>query len=339
MSIKQTQQENEEDKAHHLKNGFTNLINMPEKASLFSIIYRKLTEQRVDDIPKKSIPVMALSMVQLNQIPKDKEVLIRLGHSSIYLQMAGKKILIDPVFGERTSPFSFIGPKRFHQPPIALNQLENIDIVIISHDHYDHLDKTTIKVISDKVANFVVPLGVDQHLIDWGVAKQKITTLDWWQATQIDDIEITSSPGQHFSGRGLFDDNQTLWCSYAIKSLKSNLFFSGDSGYFSTFKEIGERLGPFDLTMVETGAYDKAWPGVHMTPEQSLQAHIDLQGEVMLPIHNSTFDLAFHTWYEPLQRISELATEKHVRIATPIMGSIVDIHDIEKNNAWWEQIK
>jgi len=340
MLIKPTENSSEVQKAHHQKNGFTNLAtDMQANASMPAIIYRYIKEQRVDALPTKTIPVEPLTMAQLNSLPSEKEVVIRLGHSSIYLQLATKKILIDPVFAQRTSPFSFIGPKRFHQPPIALDNINDIDLIIISHDHYDHLDKQTIQTLATKVKQFVVPLGVDQHLLDWGVAKDKITALDWWQSTQIDGLKVTSTPGQHFSGRGLFDNNKTLWSSYAIQSDKSNLFFSGDSGYFPGFKEIGERLGPFDLTMVETGAYDKDWPSIHMTPEQSLQAHLDVQGKIMLPIHNSTFDLAFHSWYEPLQRISELALAQQVTLATPIMGSIVDIHAMPENQTWWQQVK
>lgn len=338
MLIKPTQQSVDVKKPHHQKNGFINIAtDMQANASMPAIIYRYIKEQRIDALPTKTIPVESLSMQQLNNLAVDKEMVIRLGHSSIYLQLATKKILIDPVFSERASPFSFIGPKRFHQPPIALDKLNDIDLVIISHDHYDHLDKETIKALATKVKQFVVPLGVDQHLIDWGISAHKITQLDWWQSTQIDGLKVTSTPGQHFSGRGIFDNNKTLWSSYALQSDNSNLFFSGDSGYFPGFKEIGERLGPFDLTMIETGAYDKDWPSIHMTPEQSLQAHIDLQGKVMLPIHNSTFDLAFHSWYEPLQRISELASEQQVTLATPIMGSIVDIHNMPINHAWWQQ--
>lgn len=325
-------------KAHHQKNGFTNIANdLTENASFPAIVYRFITETSADMEPTQPIPVNQITMAQLNNLPDDKEVVIRLGHSSIYLQLASKKILIDPVFSERVSPFSFAGPKRFHQPPIQLEQLDGIDLVIISHDHYDHLDKQTIKTLNNKVKHFVVPLGVEQHLISWGVSEQKVTHLDWWESIKIDGLKVTSTPGQHFSGRGLFDSNQTLWSSYAITSDTSNLFFSGDSGYFPGFKEIGERLGPFDMTMVETGAYDKDWPSVHMTPEQSLQAHLDLKGKVMLPIHNSTFALAFHSWDDPLQRISELAKTQQVILATPIMGSIVDLHNIPKTDAWWTE--
>lgn len=325
---------------HHTAKGFTNTApDFKNEASVSHILYRYITETRIDPLPQKRIPVQPLTAQQLNALPIEQEVVIRLGHSSIYLQIAGQKWLIDPVFSERASPFSFIGPKRFHDTPITLDELNNIDGVLISHDHYDHLDKFSIKALSSKVMHFIVPLGVDKRLQDWGVAKEKITAIDWWQSVNIADLQITATPTQHFSGRGLFDGNKTLWASYAIKSSTSNLYFSGDSGYFDGFKEIGKRFGPFDLTMIETGAYDKDWPAIHMTPEQSLQAHLDLDGKTMLPIHNSTFDLAFHSWYEPLQRIHKLALQNKVNLSTPIIGHIVEIQANNDTTDWWQKIK
>lgn len=325
--------------SHHSTQGFKNTSpDFTDEASITAILYRYITETRIDALPTKAIPVQPLTAQQLNALPAEQEVVIRLGHSSIYLQIAGQKWLIDPVFSERASPVSFIGPKRFHETPIKLADLNNIDGVLISHDHYDHLDKASIKTLASTVKHFVVPLGVDKHLLDWGVDKHKISAVDWWQSINIANLQITATPTQHFSGRGLLDKNQTLWASYVIKSTTSSLYFSGDSGYFEGFKEIGERLGPFDLTMIETGAYDKGWPTIHMTPEQSLQAHRDVRGKTMLPIHNGTFDLAFHSWYEPLQRISALAKQQNISLSTPIIGSIVDIQAIPENVFWWENI-
>jgi len=184
-----------------------------------------------------------------------------------------------------------------------------------------------------------VPVGVDKHLKKWQVDAKNIHVLDWWQSVTIDNVSITATPTQHFSGRGLFDKNETLWASYVIKSANSNLYFSGDSGYFDGFKQIGERLGPFDLTMIETGAYDKDWASIHMTPEQSLQAHVDLQGRQMMPIHNGTFDLAFHSWYEPLERISELAQASGVPLLTPVMGQRVATSSANKTAPWWRDLQ
>ncbi|WP_299010579.1 MBL fold metallo-hydrolase [uncultured Shewanella sp.] len=319
---------------HNPKGGFINTADdFNDNAAILPLLIRYATEKKVDAIPQHAIPVQPVTKAQLNDLKSD--TIIRLGHSSLFMLLNGKKWLIDPVFSERASPFSFIGPKRFHQPPIALKDLPNIDGVLISHDHYDHLDEASIKHLAQTVKHFVVPLGVDKHLKKWQVPAANIHALDWWQSITIDNITLTATPTQHFSGRGLFDKNETLWASYAIKTPQSTLFFSGDSGYFDGFKTIGERFGPFDITMVETGAYDKDWANIHMTPEQSLQAHIDLKGRHMLPIHNGTFDLAFHAWYEPFNRITQLAHQANVPILTPVMGQAVTINKLPQTRDWW----
>ncbi|WP_163134612.1 MBL fold metallo-hydrolase [Agarivorans sp. Alg241-V36] len=318
---------------------YQNAQAMPANASVWGILWRYVSEQRVDAAPSKGIPVMPLNASQLAALPVEQSSVIRFGHSSVYMQVAGQRWLIDPVFSQRTSPFSFIGPKRFHQPPVELSDLENIDGVLISHDHYDHLDKHSIKLLKDKVQHFVVPEGVDQHLLDWGVEANKISRLRWWQSASFGELTVTATPTQHFSGRGLFDGNQTLWASYVIDAPEQRIFFSGDSGYFDGFKQIGERYGPFDLTMMETGAYDKDWSAVHMTPEQTLQAHLDLKGKALMPVHNSTFDLAFHSWYEPLERISQLSELADVQLVTPKIGEVFTVGQAQKTAAWWRDIK
>lgn len=317
-----------------------------------AILARYITEKRVDVEPKKAIPLQKITSEILAALPDDQMTVFRLGHSSFLLKANGKYWLIDPVFSERASPFSFIGPKRFHQPPITIESLPNIEGVILSHNHYDHLDKSATKALANKVNRFLVPLGVGNELLDWGVDQSQILEFDWWESTIISGIEFTFAPTQHFSGRGLTDGNETLWGSWAIKDSRADdqknrqensqiddhqsIFYSGDSGYFAGFKEIGERLGPFDLTIIETGAYDKDWPDVHMTPEQSLQTHIDVGGKKMLPAHNGTFDLAFHAWYEPLVKITELAQNNNVDLITPIVGEPVNIKTSQSNIAWWE---
>ncbi|WP_406610277.1 MBL fold metallo-hydrolase [Agarivorans sp. JK6] len=318
---------------------YQNAQPTPANASAWGILWRYVSEQRVDATPSNGIPVMPLSASQLAALPAEQSSVIRFGHSSVYMQVAGQRWLIDPVFSQRTSPFSFIGPKRFHQPPLELSELDSIDGVIISHDHYDHLDKHSIKLLKDKVEHFVVPEGVDQHLLDWGVDSQKIQRLRWWQSANFGDLTVTATPTQHFSGRGLFDANQTLWASYVIDAPEQRIFFSGDSGYFDGFKQIGERYGPFDLTMMETGAYDKDWSAVHMTPEQTLQAHLDLKGKALMPVHNSTFDLAFHSWYEPLERISQLSEQANVQLVTPKIGEVFTVGQSQVTEAWWRVLK
>lgn len=324
---------------HNNKGGYVNTAaDFSADTAILPLLMRYATEKRIDAEPTKMQPIMALSHEQLTNLSNDEDLVIRLGHSSIFMQLDGKKWLIDPVFSERASPFSFIGPKRFHPTPISLEDLPEIDGVLISHDHYDHLDKATIKHLASTSTQFIVPLGVDKHLLKWGVSAANIHTLDWWSSFNLGSVKITATPTQHFSGRGLFDKNDTLWASYVIESQENKIYFSGDSGYFAGFKEIGDRFGPFTLTMVETGAYDADWPTIHMTPEQSLQAHIDLRGETMMPIHNGTFDLAFHSWYEPLERIVELADRADVKLATPLMGQIFSINDANpliENQYWW----
>ena len=285
--------------------------------------------------PTFDIPVSVLTHQMLDAVAEDS--VIKLGHSTTLLKLEERYILIDPVFSERASPVQWMGPKRFHQAPISLEDLPNLDVVIISHDHYDHLDKGSIEILKNKVGMFVTPLKVGSHLRDWGVDADKIVELNWWQSTKVSDIEIVATPSQHFSGRGLFDRDETLWASFVIKSSNTNIFYSGDSGYFDGFKTIGEKYGPFDLSMIETGAYNKLWSDIHMLPEESLQAHIDVQASVMLPVHNSTFDLALHNWNEPLIKITHLASVKGVPVSIPIFGEIVPVKSAceAPNKTWW----
>ncbi|MCP8900353.1 MBL fold metallo-hydrolase [Gilvimarinus xylanilyticus] len=303
------------------------------------IFWRFMTEERPDAEPDSELPLQTLSRSQLDALSDDQVHLVKLGHSSILLKIHGSYWLIDPVFSERASPFSFLGPKRFQPTPISINELPAIDRVLISHNHYDHLDKKAIAVLAPKVDVFAVPLGVDKSLRDWGVSEDKIQTFDWWDTFSTPVTEVTFAPTQHFSGRGLGDSNESLWGSWIIKTRSASLYFSGDSGYFSGFKTIGERLGPFDLTMIETGAYDEQWPGVHMRPAESVQAHIDLQGKVMMPIHNGTFNLAFHAWYDPLDTVADEADKQSVTLTTPIVGEIMTLGEPWPQNRWWLSYK
>lgn len=287
-------------------------------------------------VPSLPLPVLPLTRAQLLAAPDHS--LFRLGHSTVLMKLRGGFWLTDPVFSERASPFAFAGPKRFHAPPIALDALPPIAGVILSHNHYDHLDRATIRRLADRVGVFVTPLGVGDTLLRWGVDPAKVRQLDWWQSTTVDGVTLTATPSQHFSGRGLFDSGRSLWCSWAIQDSALKIFFSGDSGYFDGFKAIGQRLGPFDLTLMETGAYDAQWPHVHMQPEQSLQAHLDVGGRTLLPIHNGTFDLALHAWHEPFERIVALAAAAGVPLATPRMGERVDMAQPANDGRWWRTL-
>ena len=298
---------------------------------------RFLIEKKVNTIPDIEIPVHAVTQADLTALSNDNLYIVKLGHSSMLLKVYGEYWLIDPVFSERASPVQFAGPKRFHQPPISVEDLPPIDKVLISHNHYDHLDKATIKLLAKKAQTFFVPLGVDKEIENWGVASNKITTFDWWQEQQTSTALIAFTPAQHFSGRGVTDGDATLWGSWVIKTPTHSFFFSGDSGYFAGFKEIGEKYGPFDITMLETGAYDNDWSDIHMTPEQSVQAHMDLKGTIMIPVHNGTFDLAFHTWHDPFDRVTVAAEKNNVALSTPEFGQIFSISDAAIVNHWWQK--
>jgi L-ascorbate metabolism protein UlaG (beta-lactamase superfamily) len=287
-------------------------------------------------VPPQPVPVQALAQADLLAAPDMS--LWRLGHSTMLLKLGGQFWLTDPVFAERASPLQFIGPKRFHAPPLGIDALPAITGVILSHDHYDHLDRAAILQLAPKVQHFITPLGVGDRLVAWGIPAAKVQQFDWWQGTTVAGLRLVATPAQHFSGRSLSDGNRTLWASWVLVHGDTRIFFSGDSGYFDGFKKIGERFGPFDLTMVETGAYGSQWPDVHMQPEESLQAHIDLQGRHMMPIHNGTFDLALHAWTEPFERISSLAAEAQVPIVAPVMGERLDLQAPALSQQWWRNV-
>lgn len=260
----------------------------------------------------------------------------RLGHSTLLIQLSGKYFLTDPVFSERVSPVQWMGPKRFHPVPMDIESIAEIEAVIISHNHYDHLDEASIKQLKNKVNHFVVPLGIGDKLIAWGVDESKITQLDWWENIKLNDVELVSTPAQHFSGRGITDSDKTLWSSWVIRNQQHSLYFSGDTGYFPGFKDIGEKYGPFDYAFMECGAYNELWRDIHMMPEDSLQAFKDVKGKVMVPIHNGTFDLSTHAWFDPMEKITQLAAENNVTLLLPQIGSIVKMEVLVTNSPWWK---
>ena len=312
----------------------TGMAGSAAASNLWEIAKMYLRTERKAPSPTAPLPLRQIPAGELSA-PGDQATVYRLGHSSILIQLDGHTVLTDPVFSDRASPVQWAGPKRFHPLPFALDDLPTITAVVISHDHYDHLDRVSLLALDNKVGTYLVPLKVGNHLRRWGIADDKIVELDWWQSHRIASLQFTATPAQHFSGRGLSDRDETLWASWAIKGQGGNLFFSGDSGYFGGFREIGERLGPFDLTLIETGAYNLLWSKVHMLPEQSVQAHLDLKGRAMLPIHNSTFDLALHDWFEPLERAAAAAWERNVTLLTPIMGTQVTVQQPGKTAFWW----
>jgi L-ascorbate metabolism protein UlaG (beta-lactamase superfamily) len=300
---------------------------------------RTLLRAKVDTVPPTAVPIRQLSAQILDDLGSDANHVIRLGHSSLLLKLQGRYWLADPVFSERASPVSFAGPRRYSELPLGLEDLPDIEGVVISHDHYDHLDARTMALLSTRARRFLVPLGVKARLVGMGVPAHRISELDWWQSVVLDGLVITATPAQHFSGRSPWDTNRTLWASWVFESAGQRIFFSGDSGYFSGFQQIGERFGSFDLVCMENGAYDPAWPTVHMHPEETLQAFLDLRGKMLVPIHNSTFDLAFHAWRAPLEAIAHLAGEQGILLATPVVGEAVTVGRVRVNRRWWEDIR
>ena len=252
------------------------------------------------------------------------------------LEMDGMRILIDPVWSPRASPFSFAGPKRFFPAPIALQDLPPLDLVLLSHDHFDHLDEATIRVLVKGEVPFVCPLEVGKILKGWGVAPARITEMDWTDEHTIGDLKITASPARHFTGRSLFHRNETLWCSYVLRTPGHNVFYGGDSGMHPLFAAIGDAHGPFDLTMLECGAYGDGWPEIHSGPEDAVIAHQALKGKVMMPIHWGLFNLAFHPWKEPVERVMKAAVKDGVKLFLPEPGKPTEVPKDGLMSGWWE---
>lgn len=256
-----------------------------------------------------------------------------LGHSTLLFATKGKTILIDPVF-YRASPIFFGGASFPMTNPPKIADLPAIDVVLISHDHYDHLDYHAIKEIDAKVGHYYVPLGVKGHLQRWGIAHEKITEFDWYTSLADSGITFTLLPSRHFSGRRLNNRNATLWGAWMVKSQDLSFFFSGDGGYNSGFAQIGKQYGPFDIAFIENGAYDEKWAQIHMLPEESIQAALDLHSSVVVPIHWAKFDLAFHPWKEPIERFTKAAEGKSLRVGTPQIGQTFSLASLPQKR-WW----
>jgi L-ascorbate metabolism protein UlaG (beta-lactamase superfamily) len=259
-----------------------------------------------------------------------------IGWSSVLVEIDGRVILTDPIWSERCSPSTLVGPKRFHPPPIPLRELPRVDAVVISHDHYDHLDMATIRALAPRGAHFVVPLGVGAHLERWDVATSQIHELDWNESVAIDGLSFTATPARHYSGRRPGYKDEMLWASWVVKGPRHRIFFSGDSGYSARFREIGATYGPFDLTLIKIGASDPTWASIHMTPEQAVQTHLDVGGRVMIPVHWATFNLAFHAWREPADRALAAATKAGVTLIVPRPGAFVEPGaPLPPLDVWW----
>ena len=297
-------------------------------------LLRQMHEERHNGMPGGPVPLVA------PVIPDEAAALAVtwFGHASALLEVDGQRVLVDPVWGDRVSPSPLLGPTRLHPVPGALEDLPPVDAVLISHDHYDHLDLPTVRrLLRLSDAPFVVPLGIGAHLRGWGVPEKRIVELDWNGSASIGGLTLTCTEARHFSGR-FFTRDTTLWASWVVAGPQHRVFFGGDTGYTPAFAAIGAQHGPFDLTLLPVGAYNEAWHAVHMDPEEAVRAHGDLGGRVMLPIHWATFNLAFHRWPEPVQRVCTAAEARGVRVLVPQPGRRVDVLDPPPIPDWWSGV-
>jgi len=263
-----------------------------------------------------------------------------LGHSTVMLEMDGWRVLTDPVWGPRASPTRFMGPKRFQPVPVAMSDLPKLDAVLVSHDHYDHLDFTTMRLLRRVNVPIITSLGVGAHLEAMGIAPARIVELDWWESHRVPgtDVTFTATPSQHFSGRGLKDGNRTLWSSWVIGTQRHRVFFSGDTGLTPEYADTRARLGPFDLVMLEIGAFHPAWSTIHLGPENALAAHRLLGGGPLLPIHWGTFNLALHPWDDPIETLLRLAPAQDAKLLLPKLGEPIEPAHDTRIQTWWRGV-
>jgi L-ascorbate metabolism protein UlaG (beta-lactamase superfamily) len=297
-------------------------------------LLRQWHEERHNGHPGGPVPLA------VSQIPVEAAELAVtwFGHASALLEIDGQRVLVDPVWADRVSPSPLLGPTRLHPAPVPLESLPPVDVVVISHDHYDHLDLPTVRALQHgSSAVFVVPLGIGVHLRTWDVPDDRIVELDWDGSTTVGDLTLTCTEARHFSGR-FFARDTTLWASWVIAGPRHKVFFGGDTGYTPAFAGVGARFGPFDLTLLPVGAYNEAWKYIHMDPEEAVRAHGDLGGRVMLPIHWATFNLAFHRWAEPVQRACVAAERSGVSVVVPLPGQRVDVLDPPLLTDWWTSV-
>jgi len=299
-------------------------------------VLRKYLSNDAEAIPKQKLGPFSTDVSVYKKAPASGLRITWLGHSSLLIEIDGVRILTDPAWGKRASFSSFIGPKRFFPSPIAFKDLPPLDAVIISHDHYDHLDKEVIKQFASNRVPFYCSKGDAQYLMEWGIQKERITEMDWMDKVIVANAcEFIAVPARHFSGRSLFNRFETLWSAFVIKTASHNIFFGADSGWFEGFHEIGKAFGPFDLTMLEIGAYNEHWPDIHMGPDNAAKAHLALQGRLMMPIHWGTFNLALHPWKEPIERLIKNAAENNIGLFVPKPGEPTEVTGGAYNSKWW----
>ncbi|PBQ33565.1 MBL fold metallo-hydrolase [Sphingobacteriaceae bacterium] len=317
------------------KNGsFQNISKtnaMAEDASFFKTM-RDFLNKNKNVRPPKALPFIK---TDLRKLPDAQSTLVWFGHSSYLLKLNGQTILVDPVFSGNAAPISFMIKAFLGADDYRADDFPKIDVLLLTHDHYDHLDFKTLVKLKSKIDKIVCSLGVGSHLEHWGFDTKKINELDWWENFSDGDFSFTAAPGRHFSGRGL-KRGQSLWSAFILKTKEFNLFLGGDSGYDTHFKTIGEKFGPFDLAILESGQYNTTWPNIHMMPEETVQAALDLKAKVLLPVHWGKFNLALHAWDEPIKRILKKAEELKVPVTTPKIGEVLEIGSAPITEKWWE---
>lgn len=300
---------------------------------------KPLSQQKHDKAPNSPIPYQKIKPESLLSPPEQTRV-TWFGHSTLLIEAAGQIVMIDPMLSDKPSPVQWLGRSRYaDELPIEIIDLPTIDFVLITHDHYDHLDYNSIRQLKNKVKKFVVPLGISAHLLAWGVKPEQIDEIDWWEVTTDYPIKFRLTPCHHYSGRRLDDRKATLWGGYIIETPTDKLYLSGDGGYGNHFKEIGEKYGPFDLAMMECGQYYRGWAYNHMIPEQSAQAAYEVNAKLVLPIHWGAFTLAFHPWSEPIQRFLHIAPEFDLNVVTPLIGQPFLVQGEYPTVHWWKEVQ
>ena len=320
--------------ANYDDESFKNLMptSLMENTSMLSVLWKFMNKNK-NTIPPKPIPSVKTN---LKLLPDEAPVIIWFGHSSYLIKLNGKHILVDPVFSGHASPFSFTTKSFAGTDVYTVEDLPDIDVLIISHDHYDHLDYETVKKLANKTKLICTSLGVAAHLGYWGFDKNKIIEFDWWDNhALINDMQLTAVPARHFSGRS-FVRNKTLWSSFILQTNQYSLFIGADSGYGNHFKLIQEKFGSFDIAILECGQYNLAWHDIHMLPEETAQACIDLHAKVLMPVHWGKFSLSLHAWDEPIKRLLAKAGELNVEVTTPMIGEPVIVNNTYPKKHWWE---
>jgi L-ascorbate metabolism protein UlaG (beta-lactamase superfamily) len=296
--------------------------------------------ERAPRTPTSPLPAESRSAADYASAPASGLRVTWLGHSSSLVEIEGQRFLLDPVWAERASPAQWFGPRRFFAPPLPLEELPPIDAVLLSHDHYDHLDEATVRRLGARGLRFLAPTGVGARLVGWGIPASQVTELSWWESQRIGGVQVTATPARHFSGRSpiFVDRDRSLWCGYALAGAQRRLYYAGDTAMSGDFPDVGAALGPFDATLMEIGAYSQLWPDVHIGPEQAVAAHRQARGGVLIPVHWGTFDLAMHGWTEPVERVLVAAAREGVPVMVPRPGGRVEPTQPGIVERWWPSL-